>query len=438
MKQKKTQSLILAGIMLISFLTITPAVQATGPHAVKGTLYINNEIPNDPPYDFKEITVKLIFPSNATYDETIYEFDLYNDNTNYNIGFFGHEEETANIKVEYYGQIIIPNDNQTVTINTDAGYIIDLHITAPEIDTEPPTKVTGLTITDAKDGKLNLKWNTATDNIAIDHYNIYRDGTLLTTTTTTNYQDTGLTNGQTYCYQISATDTSGNEGEKSDQKCATPTKTTPSNNPPDKPINPNPENNSENVSTNPEISIYVTDPDNDTLTVHFFNASNDQPIRTVNNVENATNAKIIWSSLEHNTTYYWYVVVNDSEFETRSDIFNFKTVKEDKTPPEIYIKKPENGSLYIFGTKIFSGLLNHPFIIGSITIDINAKDDESSVSKVKLTIKNNWCKITENLTEHPYTYEWKSFGVGKYTITATAYDTNNNYASTIMTAYKFL
>ena len=90
-------------------------------------------------------------------------------------------------------------------------------------DNETPSKVTGLTVTDAKDGKLNLVWNTATDNIAVDHYKIYRDNVFLINRTTTSYQDTGLTNGHSYTYNVSAVDTSGNEGIKSDPVSGTPT-----------------------------------------------------------------------------------------------------------------------------------------------------------------------------------------------------------------------
>ena len=96
-------------------------------------------------------------------------------------------------------------------------------------DNEPPSKVTGLSVTDANDGKLNLVWNHATDNVGIDHYNIYRDGdnepVVMVPYPTNSYQDTGLTNGKVYTYQVSAVDTSENEGEKSDPETGTPTVT---------------------------------------------------------------------------------------------------------------------------------------------------------------------------------------------------------------------
>ncbi len=94
------------------------------------------------------------------------------------------------------------------------------------IDSQPPSKVTGLTVINMKDGKLHLSWNPATDNVAVQSYNIYRDNDVVYTTNQTSHLDSGLTNGQSYTYQINAVDSSGNEGEKSDPISGTPTKTT--------------------------------------------------------------------------------------------------------------------------------------------------------------------------------------------------------------------
>ena len=92
-------------------------------------------------------------------------------------------------------------------------------------DAEPPSKVTGLKVSDGKDGKLNLAWNLGTDNVAVDYYNIYRDGLFLTTTSSNSYRDSGLINGQLYTYNISAVDIVGNEGELSDSIDGIPTAT---------------------------------------------------------------------------------------------------------------------------------------------------------------------------------------------------------------------
>lgn len=92
-------------------------------------------------------------------------------------------------------------------------------------DNKSPTKVTGLTVTDAKDGKLDLSWNASTDNFAVAHYRIYRDVGFIKTVTGTSHQDTGLTNGQIYTYTVSAVDVSGNEGNNSESVSGTPTAT---------------------------------------------------------------------------------------------------------------------------------------------------------------------------------------------------------------------
>ena len=86
------------------------------------------------------------------------------------------------------------NYTATLTVTDDGGKTDTdtADVTILESDDEPPSKVEGLTVTDAKDGKLNLAWNAATDNIGVDHYKIYRDGEFLINRTTTSYQNTGL------------------------------------------------------------------------------------------------------------------------------------------------------------------------------------------------------------------------------------------------------
>jgi len=92
-------------------------------------------------------------------------------------------------------------------------------------DRQAPSKVENLTACDAKDGKISLSWDPATDNVGVDHYEIYRDGNLLINVTGTSHQDTGLTNGHSYLYMVRAIDTAGNQGEFSDPAVGTPSET---------------------------------------------------------------------------------------------------------------------------------------------------------------------------------------------------------------------
>jgi len=87
-------------------------------------------------------------------------------------------------------------------------------------DTTPPAKVTGLTATHVSSTQIDLTWD-ANSESDLSHYNIYRDGVLIDQTTSTSYSDTGLSPATTYTYEVSAVDTSNNEGAKSDPASAT-------------------------------------------------------------------------------------------------------------------------------------------------------------------------------------------------------------------------
>jgi hypothetical protein len=89
-------------------------------------------------------------------------------------------------------------------------------------DTTPPATPTGLTAA-ARDRAVELDWNDNADTVA--GYNVYRGTSAAATTTTSAYTDTGLNNGTTYCYRVTAVDSSGNESSPSDQACATPAAT---------------------------------------------------------------------------------------------------------------------------------------------------------------------------------------------------------------------
>ncbi|MGQ4871095.1 MAG: S8 family serine peptidase [Candidatus Thorarchaeota archaeon] len=100
-------------------------------------------------------------------------------------------------------------------------------------DTTPPAKVTGLTTETLSHTEIRLTWDANTEE-DLDHYRVYRDGTKIAETTDTTYTDTGLTPETTYTYEVSAVDTSGNEGEKSDPSSATTDPAPPDTTPPAK------------------------------------------------------------------------------------------------------------------------------------------------------------------------------------------------------------
>lgn len=90
----------------------------------------------------------------------------------------------------------------------------------PEPDTIPPSQVTGLSAVVVSENAISLSWN-ANSESDLDHYNIYRNGAKVDETTSTSYTSTGLTPDTTYTYQVSAVDTSDNEGASSSAVPAT-------------------------------------------------------------------------------------------------------------------------------------------------------------------------------------------------------------------------
>lgn len=73
------------------------------------------------------------------------------------------------------------------------------YVAPPSTDTTPPTKVTGLRQSGSATGTVDLTWNASSDprgavaGVGVDHYNIYRNATLLTTQATSLGLQSALT-----------------------------------------------------------------------------------------------------------------------------------------------------------------------------------------------------------------------------------------------------
>lgn len=96
-------------------------------------------------------------------------------------------------------------------------------------DTQPPTKVTGLTAT-ATGGKVQLAWKPSTDDVGVTRYTVERNadgGAAYTkvadvTPPTTGYVDSTVVPGTTYWYRVFARDGTPNFGVSSDPATVTP------------------------------------------------------------------------------------------------------------------------------------------------------------------------------------------------------------------------
>ena len=83
--------------------------------------------------------------------------------------------------------------------------------TATAADLTPPSAPLGLTATARSSTQVDLSWTAATDNVGVTAYEIYRNGSLLTTSgAITSYSDTTVTSATTYAYTVRARDAAGN------------------------------------------------------------------------------------------------------------------------------------------------------------------------------------------------------------------------------------
>src|SRR5699024_5430140 len=77
-------------------------------------------------------------------------------------------------------------------------------------DTRAPSVPAGLKVTGTTAASVSLSWSASTDDTAVTGYDVYRDGTKVTTTSATSYTDPRLKASTAYAYTVRAKDAAGN------------------------------------------------------------------------------------------------------------------------------------------------------------------------------------------------------------------------------------
>src|SRR5262249_39463390 len=80
-------------------------------------------------------------------------------------------------------------------------------------DTSPPSVPAGLTASAVSSTQVNLAWAPSTDNVGVAGYNVFRNGTKISSTPSTSYQDMQFPG--TASYTVSAYDAAGNTSAQS-------------------------------------------------------------------------------------------------------------------------------------------------------------------------------------------------------------------------------
>ena len=103
------------------------------------------------------------------------------------------------------GNISSPSNTVTITASSSNNTDTTNDTTAPSW---PSGHTYGSIILSSTSIRVN--WSSATDNVGIMGYKIYRNGTQITTTTLLEYTDSGLAPATAYSYSVSAYDAAGN------------------------------------------------------------------------------------------------------------------------------------------------------------------------------------------------------------------------------------
>jgi endonuclease I/chitodextrinase len=85
----------------------------------------------------------------------------------------------------------------------------------PSGDTQAPTAATGLNVSGKTSSSISLAWNASTDNVGVTAYNVYMDGNLKTTVSSTSTTISGLAPSTSYSFYVVAKDAAGNSSSNS-------------------------------------------------------------------------------------------------------------------------------------------------------------------------------------------------------------------------------
>ena len=123
----------------------------------------------------------------------------------------------------YSDTTVSPSTTYTYTVdafdaaqNHSAQSSPPVSVTTPAAgDTQPPTVPTGLAASVISPSRVDLTWNTSTDNVGVSGYTIYRNGAVLANVGSTSFSDLSATANSAYSYRVDAFDAAGNHAAQS-------------------------------------------------------------------------------------------------------------------------------------------------------------------------------------------------------------------------------
>src|SRR6185436_1980650 len=112
---------------------------------------------------------------------------------------------TDNVSAGTYYYVVTAHDaagNVSPPSNQDSAVVT--------ADTQAPSAPANLQGANVSANAVTLSWTASTDNVGVTGYQVFRSGSLITSTSQTSYYDTGLSPSTTYSYTVAAYDASNN------------------------------------------------------------------------------------------------------------------------------------------------------------------------------------------------------------------------------------
>jgi chitodextrinase len=121
-----------------------------------------------------------------------------------------------------YWDVSGDNTNNKIIASTYGRGVFTGSFTATAVaDTQAPSTPTTLATSNITENSIDVAWNASTDNVGVAGYDVYRDGLLQTTVTSTSYSATGLSANTAYSFYVIAKDAAGNASKQSSSVNAT-------------------------------------------------------------------------------------------------------------------------------------------------------------------------------------------------------------------------
>ncbi len=166
-----------------------------------------------------------------------------------------------------------------------------------------------------------------------------------------------------------------------------------------------PENGHNEIQNSQLLNVTVFDPDGDNLNVYIYDSLNHTLLDSVFNISSGSSFTYIWTNLENNTIYYWFILINDGISQISSEILSFTTFDSSEPPNPALLLFPGDDEmavnldplLCVYVSDPDSSLLNVYFYDASNNHLIDSKIDVSNSSEVSII----WTGLSEN-TE----YKW--------------------------------